>query len=63
MLAWKRTTYLQSTRNLQQEWFKGYQKCIDRFQDSDEKKAHQDEAAHENGLLSALREVTVKHPS
>lgn len=29
-------------RNLQQEWFKGYQKYIDRLQDSDEKKAHQE---------------------
>lgn len=28
-------------RNLQQEWFKGYQKYIDRLQDGDEKKAHQ----------------------
>lgn len=30
------------SRNLQQEWFKGYQKYIDRLQDSDEKKAHQE---------------------
>ena len=29
-------------RNLQQEWFKGYQKYIDRLQDGDEKKAHQE---------------------
>lgn len=29
-------------RNLQQEWFKGYQKYIDRLQDSDKKKAHQE---------------------
>lgn len=29
-------------RNLQQEWFNGYQKYIDRLQDSDEKKAHQE---------------------
>ena len=30
------------SRNLQQEWFKGYQKYIDRLQDSNEKKAHQE---------------------
>lgn len=29
-------------RNLQQEWFKGYQKYIGRLQDGDEKKAHQE---------------------
>lgn len=29
-------------RNLQQEWFKGYQKYIDHLQDGDEKKAHQE---------------------
>lgn len=29
-------------RNLQQEWFKGYQKYIDRLQDGDEKKVHQE---------------------
>lgn len=52
-------------RNLQQEWFKGYQKYIDRLQDGDEKKAHQEHLKAlserpstylENTVINALAE-------
>lgn len=46
-------------RNLQQEWFKGYQKYIDRLQDGDEKKAHQEHLKDLSERPSTYLENTV----
>ena len=46
-------------RNLQQEWFKGYQKYIDRIQDGDEKKAHQEHLKELSERPSTYLENTV----
>lgn len=46
-------------RNLQQEWFKGYQKYIDRLQDGDEKKAHQEHLKELSERPSTYLENTI----